>query len=298
MRRRRLLILTVMAGSLAAVGVAHVMKVARGDWLDVFQQTAQAPQPAVGPAAPEVVVAEGRVVTYPGAEVTVGAEVAGRIARVAVQEGQAVHQGEVLAELASDEEQAELSEAQSRLGEIDADIKLFEWELQSYGRLTGMHAISEQKFAERQHDLNVARAQREGAAAAVTRLKAKLAKLTICSPIDGTATVRFVEPGQITSPGAPMFTIADLARTRIEAEVNEFDVARIVPGSRATVSAEGYPDLTWRAKVEEIPVTVVGRHLRPQDPGRPVDTGVLLVKLNLLDPTPLKLGQRVEVRLH
>lgn len=44
-----------------------------------------------------------------------------------------------------------------------------------------------------------------------------------------------------------------------------------------------------------------GRYLGPEDTSRPVDARMLLVKIALLEPTPLKLGQRVEVlsaRLH
>ena len=49
--------------------------------------------------------------------------------------------------------------------------------------------------------------------------------------------------------------------------------------------------------MEEIPDAVVGRRLKPQDPGKPEDTRVLLVKIALSEPTPLKLGQRVEIRI-
>ena len=37
--------------------------------------------------------------------------------------------------------------------------------------------------------------------------------------------------------------------------------------------------------------------LKPLDPSRPVDTRVLLVKVELTEPVPLKLGQRVEVEV-
>ncbi len=49
--------------------------------------------------------------------------------------------------------------------------------------------------------------------------------------------------------------------------------------------------------MEESPDAVVGRRLKPQDPGKPEDTRVLLVKVALLEPTPLKLGQRVEISI-
>ncbi|HSU66155.1 MAG TPA: hypothetical protein VLJ39_04770, partial [Tepidisphaeraceae bacterium] len=68
-------------------------------------------------------------------------------------------------------------------------------------------------------------------------------------------------------------------------------------GGRAFITAEGFPGVRWPATVEEVPQIVVTRQLRPQDPGRPTDSGVVLVKLALPEPTPLRLGQRVEVRI-
>jgi hypothetical protein len=49
--------------------------------------------------------------------------------------------------------------------------------------------------------------------------------------------------------------------------------------------------------VEEIPDSVSEKNLKPQDPGRPTDVRVLRVKIRFLEPTPLKLGQRVELEL-
>ena len=64
-----------------------------------------------------------------------------------------------------------------------------------------------------------------------------------------------------------------------------------------TVTAEGYPGKAVKAKVEEIPDTVVGRRLKPQDPSRPIDTRVLLVKIAFKEPSPFKLGQRVDLEI-
>jgi len=60
------------------------------------------------------------------------------------------------------------------------------------------------------------------------------------------------------------------------------------------LSGEGY-DGKWRGVIEEVPGNVVSRRLKPQDPAKPIDTRVLLVKIALAEGTPLKLGQRVEV---
>ena len=95
----------------------------------------------------------------------------------------------------------------------------------------------------------------------------------------------------------PLVTIANLDKTRVEAEVDEFDAGRVELGAEVQVTAEGFTGQSWKGTVEEIPDAVLPRRLRPQDPGRPSDTRVLLVKVALAEPTPLKLGQRVEVAI-
>jgi HlyD family secretion protein len=124
-----------------------------------------------------------------------------------------------------------------------------------------------------------------------------IAKTRITAPIDGVVTARHVQPGEAVEANAKVVTIADLARVRVEAEVDEYDTARVALGAGVAIIAEGYTDASWRGTIEEIPDTVVGRRIRPEDPGRPIDARVLPVKIALGEPTPLKLGQRVEVEI-
>ena len=93
-----------------------------------------------------------------------------------------------------------------------------------------------------------------------------------------------------------MVRLADLDRSRIEAEVDEFDVTRLKVGSPVEIRAEGDP-ASWRGKVEELPQAVGPRKLKPEDPARPTDIRVLLVKVAPDRPLPLKLGQKVELRI-
>jgi multidrug efflux pump subunit AcrA (membrane-fusion protein) len=122
-----------------------------------------------------------------------------------------------------------------------------------------------------------------------------IAKTCITSPIDGVITARFAHPGETVDAATRLVTVADLKRVRVEAEVDEYDISGMTLGARVKFTAEGFAHAAWRGKVEEIPDVVVGRRLRPEDPSRPADTRILLVKIALLEPTPLKLGQRIEV---
>lgn len=258
---------------------------------------ASVPSPAV--SQPDrrtgAVAAEGRLVAYPDGEVNVGTEVAGTIVRFPVKEKSAVRKGELVVELRADDLRAALAEARARVAEAEADVRLGDQETARAGELLRYDVGTRQTLERAQRDRDAAEARRRTGLATVARLEADLAKTRILAPIDGVVIARHAELGETVSPGARLLTVADLSRTRIEAEVDEFDAGRIALGAAATVTAEGYDGASWHGVVEEIPDAVVTRRVRPPDPSQPVDTRVLLVKVALSEPSPLKLGQRTEI---
>lgn len=293
--KNRMLSGAIVLSCLGLFFVAHTINTAHGTWAGAAG--AGTPLSTDSKSVKSSIIAEGRVVTYPGEQVSISSETAGRITRLNAQEGQLVHKGDVIAELDASEYRAELEESTAKLAELDADIKLAEWKLQRTTELTARGATPMVEVEQQRRDLAAARARRDAAAAEIDRIRVQLGRTTLTSPIDGTVIARFSDQSEVIQPGSPIATIANLSRTRIEAEVNEFDGAGLAPGLHAFVTAEGFPDVRWPAIVEEVPQVVVTRQLRPQDPGRPTDSGVILVKLALESPVPLRLGQRVEVTI-
>jgi HlyD family secretion protein len=243
------------------------------------------------------VAAEGRLVAYPGAQVMVGSDLAGTVVRLAVQEKQVVRRGQLLAELRADDLRSQLAEARARVAETEADLRFAARDAERARYLSDQHAGTEREAERTASGRDAALARIETARSEVRRLDAVLAKTRILAPIDGTVVERAVQSGEHVEAGTALLTLADLRRTRVEAEVDEFDAGHVALGAPVRVSVEGYDGRSWRAHVEEIPDSVVARRLRPQDPGRPADTRVLLVKIALDEPHPIKLGQRVEVAI-
>ena len=256
------------------------------------------PTPTV-PASPTAsrVTAEGRVATYPGAQVVVGTDVRGTLVRVAVEEKQVVKKGDLIAELRADDLRAAVAEARARVAEADADIKLYQIEVGRAERLVAQKVEAQAGADLARRNLEAAQARRTTAQAEVERLQAELAKTRIMAPIAGVVIAKHVHTGETVDAGAALVELADLSRVRIEAEVDEFDAGRVALGAPVEVRAEGFDGQSWRGRVEEIPDAVSPRRLKPQDPGRPQDTRVLIVKVALDGATPLKLGQRVEVQV-
>ncbi|MDX1997314.1 MAG: efflux RND transporter periplasmic adaptor subunit [Thermoanaerobaculia bacterium] len=256
--------------------------------------------PTPAPPASEVidrVAADGRVVTYPGGQVAVAADVPGTVLRLEVAELDRVERGQLIAELRADDLEAELAEARARVSEGEAELKMAELDLERATRLFAAEVGTREALDRAQTRRDAVFARGENAHAAVRRLEAQRAKARVFAPISGVVLVRNVQPGEHVEAGEALVTVADLTRVRIEAEVDEFDAGRVRLGAPVRIEAEGYGATSWKGTVEEIPDVVVGRRQKPLDPGKPSDTRVLLVKIAFDEATPLKLGQRVEVRI-
>ena len=279
--------------------------------LSVFYYTSKAESPGArpladlqGPAGPAPrrppgprVVAEGRVAAKPGAEVIVGTEAGGLIVNLPAAEKARVRKGDLLVEFQADDQRAALADAEAKLAEAEAEFSYQNGEFQrrSKAKTDAKQFVTELEGTRR--DLAVADARRRSANAVLARCRSGLARARVVSPIDGVVLARHVQPGEVAPPGARLVTVCDLARLRVEAEVDEFDAGRVAPGDLATITAEGHEDAAWKGTVEEVPDRVVERTLRPEDPGRPSDARVLLVKIAPDQPIPLKLGQQVEVEI-
>lgn len=255
------------------------------------------PPPAAPPAAGSGWIrCEGRVAAYPGSDVVIGTDQGGVVADLPVRELQTVRKGQLLARLDDREQRAALAAAEARIREQQAEIGFQRAEVARRQRLVDTGVLDRRALEDAQTQLALLEARVDEARSAAGQLRSALAKREIRAPFGGTVLERFTNAGEAVSPGARVVRLADLGRTRIEAEVDEFDVTRLKVGSPVEIRAEGDP-ASWQGKVEELPQAVGPRKLKPEDPARPTDIRVLLVKVAPDRPLPLKLGQKVELRI-
>ncbi|QEH36170.1 p-hydroxybenzoic acid efflux pump subunit AaeA [Aquisphaera giovannonii] len=257
------------------------------------------PSPSPPATAPDTtrILAEGHVAARPGAEIVVGAEMAGTVARVLVQEKSAVRAGDLLVEFRGAEIKAAAEEAVAKVSEIDAELAGIEREQARVDKLPEKQPGRDEAKDRLRTRREATRARRAGAVAAYRRIESEFARTKIHAPIDGTVIARHVDAGETVSLGAPLLKIADLNRLRIVAEIDEYDIPRCAPGCAVAITAPGHAGRSWRGTVEDIADFLTPRRIRPDDPGRLTDTRVLAVRIGFDPLTPLKLGQRVEVAI-
>jgi HlyD family secretion protein len=135
------------------------------------------------------------------------------------------------------------------------------------------------------------------ARAAVAEVEAMLAKTVITSPIDGTVLRRFKEAGETVTvqPVTPIFTIGDLSRLRVRAEIDEVDVAKIRPGRRVHVTAEAFRGERFGGTVVRVASRLGAKSIHSERPSEKTDTKILEAMVELDPEVKLPVGLRVDV---
>ena len=209
----------------------------------------------------------------------IAARILAPITGVRVRPGDRVRQGQTLATLDGRELQAQAARASAGLVAAEqagraasADKQAAEAALTlarlSFDRIDGLYArqsATRQELDEATAAIEAARARTAGAEAHVAESTAALAAAqsaasaaaitasyaTIAAPFDGTISERFVDPGAIAAPAAPMLTIEDTSAFRLEVRVDEARAAQLVLGQTADVRLDSAEDLIVHARVAE-----------------------------------------------
>ncbi len=76
--------------------------------------------------------------------------------------------------------------------------------------------------------------------------------LTINSPVAGYITERNALPNMYAEPSTKLYTVADLSRVWVYAQIFQNDLGRVKPGDTAQITVDSYPGRTFSGQIEEI----------------------------------------------
>ena len=189
---------------------------------------------------PERLSAIGSVAAVQG--VTVSADLAGTIDRIAFDSGKAVQKGQVLVELDTRQERAQLAavEAQRDLARLNFD------------RMQGLlkeNVISRAEF-------DNATAEHKQMEARVGEIRAAIARKSITAPFSGVLGIRQVNLGQYLSSGDPIVELQSLNPIYVNFGVPQQAAAQMRLGREVRITSEGLAGEGFPGRITAVDSTV------------------------------------------
>ena len=170
--------------------------------------------------------------------VTVASEVPGLVRRIGFDSGAFVRRGDVMVELDSSTEEAQLAAARA-----DAELAR-----STVARSRTLRASDYSSAA----DLDAAEARAKQTAANVATLQATIAKKTIRAPFDGRVAIRQVELGQVLAPGTQIASLQSIDPIHADFWLPQQALADLRPGMRTRLRTDVFPDQGWEGSVTTV----------------------------------------------
>lgn len=189
-------------------------------------------------------------------EVVIGAETQGlRLVEVAVQVGDRVRRGQLLARLQSDTLAAERAATQAALAEAEAVLAQARLEAERDRALQAGGALSAQQLQQTLTAETTARARVQALKARLQADEVRLAQTRLLAPDDGLISARLATLGAVAQPGQELFRLIRQGRIEWRAELPGADMARLSPGMPVKLTPAG-TDTVLEGRVRQIAPTV------------------------------------------
>ncbi|EKB23328.1 efflux transporter, RND family, MFP subunit [Aeromonas veronii AMC35] len=202
-------------------------------------------------------------------QVDVGAQVSGQVTKLAVEAGDQVKQGDLLAEidpliaqnnlktaeaeLASNRAQLKIKQAQLKQNELAwrRQQQMFKQEASSRADLESAEAL----LAVTRAELQNSQANIDNALIKVDRAKTELGYTKILAPMDGTVISIVTRQGQTLAASQTVPTVLKLANLEtmtVKAQISEADVTKVKAGMPVYFTLIGDPDTSYQGTLRAV----------------------------------------------
>ena len=168
-----------------------------------------------------------------------GFELTGRVVEIAVDDGDLVEAGAVVAQLDTARIRAHLRELRAAVGQATASLDLARSTRERYERALEDRAVSAQAFDEAAREVTVRTAALDQAKAAVARIEVDLGKSTLVSPFRARVAARLADEGDVVEAGRTVVRLIEVDAPEARIGVSGRAVSRLEVGTRTSVQVEG-----------------------------------------------------------
>lgn len=217
------------------------------------------PAPAASASGEVVLTVSGYIINHERIEIS--PRFMGLVTWIGVRKGDVVTNGQVLVRLDETEYRARLQEQEGRLANARAGVEKAEHAYQRIQNLARERIESAQLEDDARLGLESARASVREVEGQIAQTRTYLDWCIIRSPINGVVLEKLVDANELVTPqsfggtrgpSTALVAVADPRDLQVEVDVNESDLAKIVPRQACRVSPEAYPDRHYAGYVAEI----------------------------------------------
>jgi len=210
-------------------------------------------------------------------EVLVSSLLAGKLNSVLFDQGDSVDNQQLLAVVDVEKLEAQVRQNQAVLEEIGANRTVAQRSIEQAGEqldnlsktldrqaalletgsssqqiiddLKSQKAIASSQLQAARDQMKVLDAKKKQIEASLDLLNLQIADSRITSPLQGTVLEKYVEPGEIVSPGSPIAKITSLKDMWLKVYLSESDVDLVTVGGEVKVVLDALPDEPIKGKV-------------------------------------------------
>ncbi|NUS39016.1 MAG: efflux RND transporter periplasmic adaptor subunit [Lysobacter sp.] len=170
--------------------------------------------------------------------VAITAKVSDVVTRLAFDSGQRVHAGQLLADMNSAAQRADVAAAQASLRDAEQQLR------------RGDELARQQLIAKSQ--LDTLDANRDAAAAALASRRAAVVDRTISAPFAGVLGLRQVSPGALVTPGTVITTLDDDSSIKLDFTLPESVLSAIAPGQAVAARSDAWPGQAFDGRIAQV----------------------------------------------
>lgn len=238
MAKRMFLMLAVVAVVIVSLGYFKTRQIQAAIQSHAFQPPPEAVTTTVARQTtwPTTLGVVGTMEAVHG--VTVSADLPGTVAKINFDSGRSVQEGEVLVELDTRQERAQLAamEAQRDLAKIN---------YARYNQLSSEGVISRQ-------DYDKAIADQKQTEANVAEIRATIDRKTIRAPFSGVLGIRQINLGQYLSAGSPIVSLQSLNPIYVNFNVPQQVLSQVKLGESVRLTTDNLAGLTFTGRVNAV----------------------------------------------
>jgi HlyD family secretion protein len=243
-----------------------------------------------------IVTASAAGTIQPILTVQVKSQASGAITEMAVQTGEDVRPGQILARIDPRLPKSALDQAKANLEVARAQYDNSATQFAREDTLFRAQAVTQTEYENSRVSLAQARAALVNAQSNLSDAQIAYDQTRVLAPLAGTIIQKQVELGTvISSPtrdvggGTVLFQMANLDTVQVQSMVDETDIGKVRPGTPVTITVDAYPNRPFQGQVLKI------------EPQATVQQNVTMfpVLVNITNPDHLlKPGMNAEVEIH